>query len=295
MNARIRLVACTVLLCLSNPGITRAQNAGIAAAPSPAETSTRAWALLEDTLSPGKHTDDRVQALAALGILGNDPRASTLIREALGDKELDVRTAAIFAAAETKNIHFLEPLRNALDDPEPQVAYAAAVTLWKMNDHSGEDLLTSVVMGDRSANPTMMKGARHKAYRTMRNPAELAKLGALQGAGMLLGPFGFGLTAVEYARKNGGDSARVNAIELLATQHNESVHQALLAALDDKDTAVRVAIARALCQWPGPSTATALTPWIDDPKLPVRLTAAAAYLRAAQTSPQPRHRASRKT
>ena len=33
----------------------------------------------------------------------------------------------------------------------------------------------------------------------------MAKIGAIQGAAMLLGPFGFGITAFEFIRQNGGD------------------------------------------------------------------------------------------
>lgn len=289
MNVRFRLVArfsVSALLLLT------AAHAQAPASPSPsADVATRAWTLLSDNVAEDKHTEDRVLALAALGILGNEERAAHLIDQAFNDKNLDIRTAAILAAGETNSSRYLQPLRNALDDAEPQVAYSAAVTLWKLHDRSGEELLTAVVDGDRRANATLVKGARHSAYRTMHNPGELAKLGATQGASMLLGPFGFGLTAVEYARKNGGNSARVSAIDLLSAEHTEPIHQALIDALDDKDTAVRVAAAKALCLWPGAATAKALAPWVDDPKLPMRLTTAAAYLRVTGSGSRPsRHR-----
>ena len=64
--------------------------------------------------------------------------------------------------------------------------FVAAMTLWKMNDKSGEDILMSVVAGDRSTNPTMMHGTEHKINKDLHDPAMLAKMGAMQGAIMLL-------------------------------------------------------------------------------------------------------------
>ena len=174
-----------------------------------------------------------------------------------------------------------ETLRAALDDVEPEVGFVAATTLWKLHDYTGEDFLISVAAGDRKANGTLMHGAGHSASRTMHSPAALAKLGATQGAAYLLGPFGIGIAAVEYARKNGGDSARATSIDLLAEQHTPAIHKELIDALEDKDAAVRASAAKGLGQWNDPATSTALAPLIDDTKLPVRLTAAAAYLRAS--------------
>lgn len=97
---------------------------------------------------------------------------------------------------------------------------------------------------------------------------------------MLLGPFGFGITAVEYMRKNGGDSARVLAIKQLSEENTAPVRNELIAALADKDPAVRAAAATAVSGYRESSVPKALLPLFDDTKAPVRLTAAAAYIRA---------------
>jgi len=248
---------------------------------TPAENTSRAWTLLTSSVKDTKHVDTCIQALAALGTMGVNERAAGLITDAFKDPERDIRTAAILAAAQTKNPRLLRYVRVALDDAEPEVAFTAATALWKIHDHSGEDILVAIASGERRANATLMNGARHTAARDLHNPATLAKIGATQGAYYLLGPFGFGLSAVEYARKNGGDSARATSIDLLAEQHTPSVHKDLVDALDDKDPAVRAAAAKALGQWSDPATASALAGLLDDSKLPVRLTGAAAYLRSS--------------
>ena len=107
---------------------------------------------------------------------------------------------------------------------------------------------------------------------------------------MLLGPFGFGITAVEYMRKNGGDNARVLAIQQLSQEKTTPVRDELIAALGDKDPAVRAAAATALSDYRDKSIPGALLPLFDDAKAPVRLTAAAAYIRATHTAPERRRR-----
>jgi len=78
-------------------------------------------------------------------------------------------------------------------------------------------------------------GTEHKIDNDLHNPAMLTRLGAMQGAAMLLGPFGVGITAFEFIHQSGGDLARVSAIEQIAKERTEPVHKKLLAALADKD------------------------------------------------------------
>ena len=261
--------------------------------PSPTLTldqqTDAAWSMLTTTLADTKHPDLRIQTLAALGLLGDNPRSMNLIVATMQDPDSDIRTAAVLAAGQTKSPTVTTPLRTALDDHEPQVAYAAATTLWKINDRSGEDILVAVVDGERSASPSLMHGAMHDANRDLHHPTALARMGALQGAGMLLGPFGFGITAYEYMHKNGGDTARVSAVEQIAQNHTDPIRHTLLAALNDKDLAVRIAAAKALGGFHEPDVAPALVALMQDSKPPVRLTAAAAYLLSTGIVPEPKH------
>jgi HEAT repeats len=250
----------------------------LSATATPEERSHQAWAMLTDAATDAKHTQTRIQALAALGLLRN-PRSSKMIADEMADTDLDVRTAAVLAAGQTRDRNLTTSVRNLLDDKEPQVAFTAAMTLWKMGDKSGEDILMSVVDGERSAGPTMMNGTKHKISKDLHNPAMLARMGAMQGASMFLGPFGYGLTAFEFMHQSGGDLSRVAAIEQVSQEKTEPVHRELIAALGDKDPTVRAAAAKALVDYHDRATSTAIYALFADPKQPVRLTAAAAYLR----------------
>jgi hypothetical protein len=245
---------------------------------SPEERTNQAWALLTNAATDAKHLQTRIQALAALGMMSG-PRSERMIGDAMKDANLDVRTAAALAAGQSKDPNLTTNLRALLDDKEPQVAFTAAITLWKMDDKSGEDILMAVVDGERRAGATLINGTEHNISKEFHDPSSMAKLSALQGASLLLGPFGFGITAFEYIRKNGGDSARVTAIDLIAQEKTEPIHKDLVAALTDKDPALRAAAAKVLVDYRDKETSIAIYKLFADPKQPVRLTAAAAYLR----------------
>jgi HEAT repeat protein len=247
----------------------------------PAVTIDTAWSLLTSAKSDLKHPQLRIQALAALGTLGANARAAKMITDAMHDPNLDIRTGAILAAGQSKNHALIPKLRDLLNDKEPQVAFTAATTLWKMNDHSGEDLLVAVVDGERKSSAGLVGSSLHTANTDLHSPSTLARIGALQGASLLLGPFGFGITAYEYIHKNGGESARTVAIDLLSQTKSKDVHDRLVAALADKDLGVRAAAAKALGDYRDKETAAAIANLFYDPKPPVRLTACAAYLRSS--------------
>jgi HEAT repeat protein len=232
--------------------------AAVSATATPEQRSAEAWSLLTDAMGDAKHPQTRIQGLAALGLM-RSPKSEKMIADAMKDVDLDVRTASVLAAGETKDRNLTTDVRNLLDDKEPQVAFTAAMTLWKMGDRSGEDILMAVVDGERSAGPTMIHGTEHRISKDLHDPAAMAKLGALQGASMLLGPFGFGITAFEYVRKDGGDAARVSAIEQVAQERTEPIHKELVGALADKDPTVRAAAAMELVDYRDKATSMAIT------------------------------------
>ena len=256
---------------------------------SRAELVTEAWKLLEDALADDKHAETRIQGLAALGTMGSDARAGKMIVAAYEDKDVDVRTAAVLATGETRNHALIPQMKKLLNDPEPLVAFTTASTLWKMGDHAGEDLLVAVVDGDRKASANLIHGSMHEANKELHDPAALAKIGAMQGASMLLGPFGFGITAFEYIKRNGGgDSPRVTAIEEISQSHTPATRRELLGAVTDKDPGVRAAAAKGLRSFRDAEVNHALAMLFMDPKKPVRFSGAAAYLISAGAVVLPR-------
>ena len=248
---------------------------------TPAQRVERAWTMLTDGAG-AKRPETRIEALAALGLL-RTAHSERLIQAAMSDTDMDVRSAAALAAGETEDRNLTTPLRNMLDDKEPGVAFTAATALWKMDDRSGEDILMAVADGDRGTNPSLMRGTEHKIDKDLHDPGKLARLGAMQGASMLMGPFGFSIAAFNFIHQGGGNVARASAIALIAEEHTDPVHQELLAALGDKDALVRAAAARGLVDYQDEATSMAIYKLFVDRRDSVRLTAAAAYLRTTGT------------
>ncbi len=247
--------------------------------PGPEELQKRAWQLLTESARDSRLTETRTQALYAISSLGSNTRASGLITGGMKDPNLDVRTAAILAAGKARSRALIAPMKKLLDDPEPQVVFAAATTLWgQFKDKSGEDILAAIASGERRANPTLWNGARHDISRTLHSPSALEKIGIETTAGLVLGPFGFSVGAIEYARKNGADSARVQAIDLLGEERTKAVHEQMLFSLEDKDPGVRAESVKVLAHFHSFEDLKAIAPLLDDAKLPVRLAAAAAYI-----------------
>jgi len=256
---------------------------------TPSQINSDAWNIL-DKEATEKKTETLVIVVAALGDLGGEPKAQKMLLEAIDSSDQDVRIATIAAMGQTKNPMFVPALRKLLDDPKPQIAFAAASTLWSMGDHSGQDLLVAIVEGDRKGNAGVLGGAMHQAGKDMHSPTEIAKM----TAPFFLGPFGIGLAAYNYLHKAGGDSPRVIATELIAQNKTPEVRKELVDALEDKDQEVRLTAARMLGDFKDPDIAENLIPLFLDSKPAVRITAAAAAIRLTSVHPSapvvPKHK-----
>lgn len=239
-------------------------------------TVAEAWEQLH-TAATSKNIDERIQTVTALGLLGGHQEALIMLRKAFDDPEVDVRLAAITAAGVTKDRNLTTDLRSLLDDESPQVAYAAALNLWKMGDHSGEDILLAVMRGERKIDGGMWNEGVHHAKRTLNHPAAIAKFGAIQAGSILLPPVGYGLGAYHYMHGTGEDP-RVQALEQVTAEHNNMVRDELITVTDDKDVALRLAAAEKLADYRGPKVTETLAKLFGDSKQEVRLIAYASFI-----------------
>jgi HEAT repeat protein len=255
-----------------------------------------AWDMLRTAVSESKPKvqQARIDAITALGTLSDFEQAQKLLRDTAQNSDRYVRFAAVAAMGASKAKIFIPDLKAALKDNAPEVSFAAAVGLWKMNDRSGESILYAVLAGDRKVKQGAVGSGLHQADQDLHSPSKLAEIGAEQGAYALLGPVGFGVDAFRMLHKeNNGNSPRVLTATLLADDKSEATMQQFVDALDDRDSFVRTAAARELGDYRGKQVTDALQGAFDDPKPVVRLMAAASYIRASQPvtpSQKPRHR-----
>jgi len=255
-----------------------------------ADPETSAWGMLKDALSDSttKARPARLDAAAALGTLGDFEPAQKLLRDSAQDTDRYLRLAAVAAMGASKAEIFLPDLRTALNDSAPEVSFAAAVSLWKMHDHTGENVLYAVLAGDRKVKQGVVGSGVHEADQDLHTPSKLAEIGAEQGAYALLGPVGFGVDAFRMTRKgSNANSARVLTATLLAEDTESTITmQQFVDALQDRDYQVRAAAARALGDYRGKQITDALQSVFTDPKPAVRLMAAASYIRASRPVPE---------
>jgi HEAT repeat protein len=252
------------------------------------EQTANAWNMLTVAVADTdtKAEVPRIDAINALGTLGDFPVAQDSLRKQLKDQDRYVRLAAVAAMGSSRKAVFIPDLKQALNDGAPEVSFTAAVALWKMNDRSGESVLNAVLAGDRKANRGLVTAEKHEAGQDLHSPSKLAAIGAEQGAYALLGPFGFGLGLLRRGKNQNGLAPKVVAATLLAEDKSPVAMKAFEDALDDPNPAVRATAARGLGEYHGKGVTDALSDALYDNKPAVRFMAAAAYIRAAQPEPE---------
>jgi HEAT repeat protein len=258
------------------------------AAPTVESQTNAAWDMLNTAQSDTdtKAEQARIDAIIALGTLGDFPRAVGWLSDAQKDPDRYVRLAAVTAMGSSKKTAFLPTLKQALGDVAPEVSFAAAVGLWRMNDKSGANVLDAVVAGDRKANRGLVSSEKHEANQDLHSRSKLATIGAEQGAYALLGPFGFGLSALRARNGKNGINPRVVAATLLAEDTSTATVKIFVDAMDDADPLVRAAAAKALGDYHSKEVMDALSDGFYDIKPSVRFMAAASYIRAAHPQPE---------
>jgi len=237
-----------------------------------------AWQVLNDAFAE-KNVAKHKQALAALEVIGPDARAVNILEAALIDKELEVRQTAAATLGEIKSRKSIPKLKDALNDPAPEVSFTAARALWNMGDQSGRDIFIAVIAGERGNSAGLVKGSVREAKAKLQNPAALAMLGIKESAGMFLGPFAMGITVYEELRKDASASARTLAAAMLSTDNDPATISSLEDGLQDKNWIVRAAAAKALAARGNPASIAKLEPLLTDKQDGVRDMAAAAIVK----------------
>jgi HEAT repeat protein len=227
---------------------------------------------------------DRSDAISALTILDRNRRAVSVISAALQDKEETIRVLAAVSLGEMKARSAIPQLRDAMDnDKSPQVSFAAAQSLWKMDDRAGRDVFYEVLDGERKVKPGLLKSKMHQARLDMHDPKALALIGVNEASGAFLGPFSMvsmGVSMVEEYAKNNGTSIQALCAQLLALDDTRETADELTYALDDKNWTVRAAAARSLAKLGIRAALPQLQDMMaEDKSQPARFAAAAAVIR----------------
>ncbi|HTS47880.1 MAG TPA: HEAT repeat domain-containing protein [Bryobacteraceae bacterium] len=255
--------------------------------PSPKEKESRD--VLDKALLD-KNPDTRRQAVIALSLIGSvDPYPSDL-QSMLGDKDVEVRLAVISSLTDLNNSNrTMLSLHAALNDSVPEVSFAAARALYTLDNPDGKAALLSVLEGDAKTSSGFFTKQKRDALRMMHTPKTMFLFAVKTGAGLAPVPgLGTGVSSMQALLSDPGTSGRAAAALLLGKEKDQPTLDALRDALNDKDWSVRAAAIHALALQDDPARQADLAPLLDDKSEPVRLRAAAAYLRLETIKNQPK-------
>jgi len=245
-----------------------------------AQPAVTSWNVLHEGLGE-KNPDKRRQAVTAIGSIGLETEAIKLIEQSLhADSDYVVRQTAAATLGQMRSKQSVGALKAALDDDYPEVAFAAARSLWSMGDHTGEDLIEEVLTGERKDSSSYATGAKRDANQKLHSPKALAVIGFKEASGALLGPFNLGIVAAEQALRDGSASGRTMSATMLSQACGADEFQTLTTTLGkEKNWAVRAAVARALGQCGNKDAIPKLEMQLSDSHEAVRYMAAAAIVR----------------
>jgi HEAT repeat protein len=239
----------------------------------PQGSKSHAWQMLISAFASDK-TSVRATAAGALRLLPNNARARLMAEKALADERPEVRSAAAASLGEMGASASIPKLKDATDDPEPAVVFAAAHSLIQLHDHYGYEVYYEILTGERKGS----KGLVASQTAILKDPRKMAELGIQQGISFI--PYaGMGWEAVKVIRQDDSSPLRAAAVKILIQDPDPQTTKALEDALNDKHWAVRAVALEALAKRDDPSVLDVVTPYLYDEKNAVKYTAAAAVLR----------------
>jgi hypothetical protein len=275
----------TMLKCLLLPILI----AVAAVCQTPSATEDQSRAILDKSLKE-RNPDTRKQAVIALSLIGPRDPFLTQLEAMLDDKDVEVRLATIASLVDLKNARTGAALHKALNDDVPEVSFAAARALWGLKDPAGKESLLSILSGETKASSSFFSKQKREGLRMMHTPKTMFMFAVKTGAGLAPIPgLGAGVSSMQGLLTDPGVSGRATAALLLGQDKDQQTLAALRDALTDKDWSVRAAAVHSISLRNDSSLQRDIVPLLEDNKEPVRLRAAAGYLRlqSLRTNPRP--------
>jgi HEAT repeat protein len=224
--------------------------------------------------------DTRKQAVVALSLASENGSLLPLLINMVDDKDVPVRVAVAGSLSEINAKPALDALHKLLQDPVPEVSFAAAKALWNLHDPGGRQALLSVVEGESKTASGYITSEMRTALRMMHTPTTTLLYAAREGVGFVPVPgLGQGIASMQALLTDPGISGRATAVLLLGKDKDPALIPALKDALSDKNWTVRAAAVHSLALRNDPAMKKDIAPMLQDDKEGVRLRAAAAFLR----------------
>jgi len=245
----------------------------------PADTAQRCLSMLNDA-AHDRNPDGRKGAAEALSLVGVKDGALESLAPMLDDHDVSVRIAVVVTLGDFKDNRTLPLLKKALQDPVPEVDFAAAKVLYHLHDPDGVQFLLAVVSKESKASSSYLSKEKRTALRLLHTPTQLFIDIGIGAAGFAPVPgLGMGLSSAQGILSATDSSARAASLLLIGSSSDPALADAVGSALSDKEWSVRAAATHLVAMHPFPQFGENLVPLLDDNKDAVRVRAAAAYIR----------------
>jgi HEAT repeat protein len=251
-----------------------------------AATDAQCNEILQHALDAG-NPETRKQAVVALSLTSGHGRLFDQLARMLQDKDVEVRLAVVASLGDVKSERSTAALRTALEDNVPEVSFAAAKALWARHDRAGREALLAVLGGESKSSSNFFSKQKREGLRMMHTPRTTLLFAVQQGVGFIPVPgLGQGVASMQGILASSAVPGRALAALLLGADRDPATLEALRDGLSDKDSSVRAAAVHSMSLRNDPALKKEIEPLLQDDHEPVRLRAAAGYLRlsAIETS-----------
>ncbi len=230
--------------------------------------------------------DVRREVAVALGLPSRHDPSTSLLAKLAADKDHLVREAALVSIGELRDPRLAKPAHDALEDEVPEVAFAAARTLFKLNQPAGKQLLIDIVQKEASAKTGFMRAKLRDAARRMKRPKSAMLFVVQQGVGFIPVPgLGEGFSAMGSLVGDPDFSARATALLVLSSDRSPEVRSEIEQAFNDSEWSMRAAATQIAASRNERSWRSRLVPLFEDTNRRVRYRAAASFLRLSGPVP----------
>jgi HEAT repeat protein len=233
------------------------------------EDVDHAWSILKAAIA-NTHSDNRVHAVRALGLVPHNTAIREMAERALNDASDDVRAEAANTLGQLHASDAIPRLKQMLNDPDLKVVFSATNALYVMKDPMAFDVYYAIVTGQRKSK----SGLIQSQLSALHNRKQMEKLALETGIGFV--PFGgMAFEAWKTITHDNSSAVIIQALDRLASDPDPKSQQAIEDACYDGKWQIRAAAVTALAKRSNPSALDyAVSAMQDDNDLVVDLGAA---------------------
>jgi HEAT repeat protein len=247
-----------------------------------------AQSILDVGLS-SREPSERVEAISATGMIAKSDAVRKRVESFLDDKDANVRIAATETLADLGFKESAPALENTLNnDTVPEVQFAAAKALYKLQDPQGKQALEDVISGKINPKSSLLDQQKRRALSSFHSLHSASVYLLSTGGGFVPIPgAGMGLGEVARLMNDTALTPRATAVLLLGRERGPDIDGILRTALTDKDWTVRATAALTIALTARRNMREDIAPLLDDNDPKVRYRAAGAYLHLTAGAPVP--------